>query len=159
VKREYVTEKNYRYHEAGRIWLVKALRFTKLPDGALGLSQAEINRVHRAIANEVCGDERSLTGEEFEFLCAVAAVTFTEVAGVVHIDRSTLTKWRDAGKPMPVLRSLFLKRWFWFKLFGEGVAEQSVPLRALQDDVEFLRIAHDTAIRENLTESILRAVA
>lgn len=156
---EHVIEKDYRYHEAGRVWVVKELRLTKLPDGTLGLSQAEIDRVHRAIANEVCGDEHPLTGEEFEFLCAAAGVTFSEAASVVHVDRSTLTKWRDSGRPMPVLRSLFLKRWFWFTLFGDGVAEQQVPLHALQNDVEFLRMAHDTAIRENLTEPILRAVA
>lgn len=156
---EIVTERDYRYHAAGRIWLVPELHLIRLPDKSLGLPQTEIDRVQRAIANELCGADTPMTGEEFEFLCDVVAVPYALVAQALQLDPSTLSKWRDSGRPMPHIRSLFLKRWFWFRLFGDRLSAQTVPLGALENDIEFLQFAHDTAIQNNLVDQVQKAVA
>ncbi|MCB9780529.1 MAG: hypothetical protein H6742_18325 [Alphaproteobacteria bacterium] len=156
---EYMHEKDYQYHAAGRIWIVPELQLLKLPDGSLGLPQTEINRVHRAVANALCGSEDPLSGEDFEFLCDVAGVAYAVVADALHLDRSTLTKWRDSGRPMPFIRSLFLKRWFWFRLFGDQLASEEVHLGALENDGEFLQLAHDAAIRHAAADPVRKAVA
>ncbi|NOY25900.1 MAG: hypothetical protein GXP62_08520 [Oligoflexia bacterium] len=156
---EYTYAQDYRYHAAGRIWLVPELKLLHLPDGTLGLPQTEINRVHRAISNALCGSSDPLTGEEFEFLCDTASVSFAQVAEALHLDRSTLSKWRDSARPMPHVRSLFLKRWFWFRLFGDELASHTVHLGALENDGEFLQLARDVAIAHSVTDAVAKAVA
>ena len=86
-------KRDYPYQAAGRTWSVPALRLTSLPDGSAAISEDEIQRIHRAIANEVCGDPGNLTMAELEFLCDVTGTSFADVAGVLHIHRSTVTRW------------------------------------------------------------------
>ena len=64
-------KKNYPYYAAGRTWPVPELRLVSLPDGTSAISEEEIYRIHRAIANEICGNNASLSMEELEFLCDV----------------------------------------------------------------------------------------
>ena len=156
---EIVIERDHRYYAAGRFWLVPELHLIRLPDGSLGLPQTEIDRVQHAIANALCGSDAPMSGEEFEFLCDVASVPYAQVAEAVQVDPSTLSKWRESGRRMPHLRSLFLKRWFWFRLFGDRLSAETVPLGALENDGDFLQLAHDAAIRHKLVDPVGKAVA
>lgn len=156
---EFVIERDYRYHAAGRIWLVPKLHLIRLPDNSLGLPQTEIDRVQRAIANELCGAETPMTGEEFEFLCDVVAVPYALVAEALQLDPSTLSRWRDSGRPMADVRSLVLERWFWFRMFGDRLSAQTVPLGAVENDIEFLHFVRDAAIQDNLEDQVHKAVA
>ncbi len=68
---ETIDKRNQPFHAAGRLWTVPRMTLSVLPDGTLALSQAEIDRIHRAVANAVCGNARSLSTAELEFLCDV----------------------------------------------------------------------------------------
>lgn len=146
-------EHDYPLRAAGRVWTIPELRLTVLPDGHLSISQAEIDRVHPAIANMICASPDLLTGEEFEFLCDVADVSFATVAEALGQSRSALTKWRASGKPMPRVRSWYTKRWFWFRLFGEALGDQEVPLHLVRDEQDFLRWVGRHAVTSDLIEA------
>lgn len=139
-------ERNYTFLAAGRAWVVPALRLRRLPDGTVVLPQEEGDRIHRAIANEICGSPEPLTADELEFLCDVAARNYAQVATAVGVHRSALTRWRTSSSPVRQLTSLALKKWFWFQLFGEALATEVVPLASVADDAKLLRTVHDQAI-------------
>lgn len=92
------TKRNYPYQAAGRTWTVPELRLTSLPDGSAAISEEEIQRIHRAIANEICGDEARLTMAELEFLCDATETSFSDVASTLQLHRSTVTRWRKTGE-------------------------------------------------------------
>jgi len=143
---ETLVERDYPYHAAGRVWRVPEVRLTRLPDGTVGISQAEIDRIHRAIANRVCGGGGRLTFDELDFLCDVTGTRLTEVAARLGVHKSTVSKWRGAGIVGGEVGSLALKRWFWFKLFGGHLGGEPVRLDELRDDAAFLDIASRRAI-------------
>ena len=147
-------EKNYPYNAAGRVWCVPELRLARLPDGTLGLSLAEIERVHRAIANVVCGSASTLTVEELDFLCDITSSTRSEVAASLGLHRTTLSKWKAAKEHLTPLVSRALKWWFWFRIFGAYVARQKIPFRELPDPTHFLRVAHQRAVDLHLVDAI-----
>lgn len=149
-----VVEKNYSYMAAGRVWLVPELRLVALPDGGLGLPEDEITRVHRAIANEICGSPDPLTSDEIEFLCGTAAITYAEVADALGFHRSALTRWRSSSSPLRLITSRAMKRWFWFRLFGPELPENTIPLAAARDDVALLHIVHERALDHHLVSAI-----
>jgi hypothetical protein len=60
--------KNYPFMAAGRIWTIPAVTLSIHPDGSTGLSLAEIQRIQKAIANEICASTSPTTAEEMEFL-------------------------------------------------------------------------------------------
>ncbi|MFH1469409.1 MAG: hypothetical protein ABIO70_33800 [Pseudomonadota bacterium] len=159
MKFETIIERDYPYHCAGRVWIIPELHLTKLPDGTVGLSLAEINRIHRAVANEVCGSAAPMTPEEFEFLASATVTPYSEVARVIGISPSTLSKWLERGGEMPRLRSTFLKRWFWFRFFGDELSDTPVVLARFRDDHDFLQFAHDEAIAKELAAEVREKVA
>ena len=91
-------KKKYPYQAAGRTWVIPEFHLSELPDGTIAILESEINRIHHAIANEICGNEESLSKEELEFLCDITQTSFSEIADYLGIHRSTLTKWRTTGK-------------------------------------------------------------
>ncbi len=153
------TEKDYKYRAAGRTWLVPELHLEKMPDGTLTISQDEIDRIHRAIANQICGSPEALTFEELEFLSDVSATPFYEVAKQIGMHKSTLSKWRKSGAVPNSITSIFLKRWFWFRLFGQGLGNKTVKLKDLGDEAAFLTLAKSHAIGQKLTESVTELTA
>ena len=159
MKFQTIIERDYPYHCAGRVWSVPELHLTKLPDGTVALSREEIGRIHRAVANEICGSAALLTPEEFEFLTDVTVTPYNEVARVVGISPSTLSKWLERGGQMPRLRSSFLKRWFWFHIFGDELSGTPVALERLRDEGDFLRFVHDEAIARELASVVSERVA
>ena len=57
----------------------------------------EIQRIHRAIANEICGHEATLTMDELEFLCDLTATSLSDVASALKVHRSAVSatpEWR-----------------------------------------------------------------
>ena len=126
-----------------------------MPDGTVSITEDEIDRVHRDIANEICGSPESLSKVELEFLCDVSGTLFTEVAAYLGVHKSTLTKWRKTEVPKNAL-NLLLKKWFWFKLFGEELANKSIRIKQLEDERVFLKLARKEAIGEKLVKTIKR---
>jgi len=159
TKLKIVIKKNYDFLAAGRFWIVRRLKMTVFPDASLGLSEEEIERIHLAVANHICGETEPLLGRELEFLCNITLTKYTEVSDYLDIHKSTVTKWRHGTNPIPSLSSRVLKRWFWFKLFGDEVKEQTIPFSRFQDDSEFLQFAKGYAINEHLAESVVAKVA
>ncbi len=159
MKFKTLIERDYPYHCAGRVWTIPELNLTELPDGTVALSRKEIGRIHRAVANEVCGSAALLTPEEFEFLTDVTVTAYSEVARVIGVSPSTLSKWLERGGRMPKLRSSFLKRWFWFRIFGDELSDTPVALARLRDDHDFLRFVHDEAIAKELAAEVKERVA
>jgi len=149
-----IFEKNYPYQAAGRTWAVPELRLTPLPDGTVVILEEEINHIHRAIANEICGSPENLTIDELEFLCDITLTSFTDIADYLGIHKSTLTRWRKVGEVPRLPISLLLKKWFWFKLFGQDLGNRSVKIGQLENERDFLSYARDQAIQKELANPI-----
>lgn len=151
---ETKTKKNYPYQAAGRTWTVPELRLSSLPDGSAAISDEEIQRIHRAIANEICGDQATLTMPELEFLCDVTETTFSDVASALKIHRSTVTRWRKAGEVPKSVMSLVLKKWFWNLLFGKSLENEAVPLDCAVDETKFLSFVKQETIDRHLADPV-----
>ena len=149
-----LTKKNYPYQAAGRTWAVRELHLVTMPDKTVVILEEELDRIHRAIANEICGSPETLSMAELEFLCDIADTSLTEVAEYLGIHRSTVTRWRKAGEAPKSVMSVALKKWFWFKLFGQEVGDRSVPLEHVVDEGAFLSFARQEAIDKHLAEQI-----
>ncbi len=149
--------KNYPYQAAGRTWRVPELRLTSLPDGSAAISEDEIERIHRAIANEICGVDTSLTMDELEFLCDVTDTTFVDVASTLQIHRSTVTRWRKAGEVPTSVMSHVLKKWFWNLLFGKSLENQAVPLDCAVNETKFLSFLRQETINKHLADPVEQA--
>lgn len=154
----HLIEKNYKYRVAGRTWLVPKLHLEKMPDGTVAISQDEIDRIHKAIANQICGSSEDLSFVELEFLCDVSETPFYEVAKYIGMHKSALSKWRKTGAVPNHITSIFLKRWFWFKLFGHVLSDKTVKLKDIRDEIEFLNLAKSHAIGQRLTEPVTELV-
>ena len=148
------TTRNYPIHAGGHLWTVAAVTLTELPDGTQALSAAELSRIHRAVANAICGAPDIMGFPEFEFLCDITLTTFTQVAEFLDIDKSTVTTWRKKGLVPSRITSNALKRWFWFRLFGSELAAQRLPISRFQDDEAFLQSASQRAIRSKATMAV-----
>ena len=150
-------EKNYPYQAAGRTWAVPALQLVALPDGTAAISAEEIQRIHRAIANEICGSNASLSMEELEFLCDVTDTTFSAVADWLQIHRSTVTRWRKSGEVPKNALSLVLKKRFWYLLFGYSLHDEVIPLNWAIDETKFLSFAKQETLDKHLADPVSQA--
>ena len=147
------------FHAAGRLWTVPGMTLSVLPDGTAALSQEELDRIHRAIANAICGDARCLSASELDFLCDVTETAYSDVAGHLELDRGAVSRWRNGGRPVPRAHSLLLKEWFWFKLFGAQLGDEDVPLQLATDEASLLDHAMREAIAKKLTARVTEATA
>ncbi len=154
-----IDKRDQPFHAAGRIWNVPRMTLSVLADGTVALSQVEIDRIHRAIANAICGSGRCLTTSELEFLCDVAGTTFSEVASHLELDRSTVSRWMARERPVPRAYSLLLKSWFWFKLFGAQLGDERVPLHLATDGASLLDYAMHEAIDNKITDMVSEVTA
>ena len=146
--------REYPYQAAGRTWVVPKLSLQKLPDGTVVILEEEIKRIHRAIANEICGSPESLTIEELDFLCDITNTPYSDIADYLGVHRSTLTKWRSAGKVPKQITSLMLKKRFWFSLFGAQLGRRTVQIAEMQDECTLLSTVKFKAIERNVVEPI-----
>lgn len=150
-------KRNHPYQAAGRMWSVRALRLTSLPDGSAAISEEDIQRIHCAIANGICGDPGKLTMADVEFLCDVSRASFTGVAGVLRVHRSTVTRWRQTGEVPGSVMSLVQKKWFWFRLFGDSLGKETVPVDCAINDAKLLSFLQRETIDRELAEPIAPA--
>lgn len=135
---------NHRYDAAGHTWIVPTVRLVLLPDDdEYAISLAEIQRIQRGIIHAICTDPAELTFDEFEFLCDVTQTTQTKAAAVLGLHKSTLSKWKSRGTGPSGVTSTALKRYFWFKHFGDRVREVQAPLGTMASDSEILRYVRD----------------
>jgi hypothetical protein len=148
---------DYPYQAAGRTWMVPELLLTSLPDGSAAISEQEINRIHRAIANEICGSDANLSMAELELLCDVTDTTLADVANALRIHRSTVTRWRKSGEVPKSIISLVLKKWFWHLLFGSSFGPKAVPLDCALDEAKLLPFLKEETIQQRLADSVSRA--
>ena len=149
-----ITESNYPFQAAGRVWVVPELRLQSLPDGSTGVSMQEFGRIHRAIANQICGSPGPLSAAEFEFLCDLVDVPYAQIAAMVGLDRSALTKWMGAGKPMRVDRSNLLKQWFMLRIFEHAVGRSRLPLSQLAEQGPLLERLREVVLRRGAASPI-----
>ena len=147
-------KKKYPYRAAGQTWIIPEFHLSKLPDGTIAVLEEEINRIHYAIANEICGDENGLSKDELEFLCDMTQTSFSEIADYLGIHQSTLTQWRTAGQIPKNVMGLVLKKWFWFKLFGQKLGRRKISISQFRDEVRFFSFAKAEAIQRNLAEHV-----
>lgn len=147
-------ETQCQYHAAARLWVIPQIEYTQLPDGTSGISAAEINKLNRAIANHICGEAEALTSQELDFLCDVADSTITEVAAVLRMDKSAISRWRSGDRGIPHSASWILKRWFWYRLFGRESKGDKVALHRLETDISFLSFARERAVKSQLTYAV-----
>ncbi len=149
--------RNYAYPAGGRSWVVPVVHLTELPDGRLGLSMAEGERVHRGIAHAVCTGPTPLTLDELEFLLDLARVTSVELAEHLGVHKSALSKWRSRGSIPSGIINTSLKRYFWFQLFSPRIAKLKAPLSAMASDEAVLAYVRAHAEPEDLGASAVRA--
>ncbi len=147
-------ERDYAYQAAGRIWRVPELHLQQKADGTVAVQKSEIDRINRAIANQICGSLDPLTVDELTFLCDVTAHTFADAASRLGVHKSTLSKWRQHGAVPRLALGTLLKRWFWFELFGEQANRWSTTLGHFRDDADFLVYVRDRAIHQHLADPI-----
>lgn len=131
---------SYPYMTAGRTWLIPNVTLKKVPGGAVVLPGSEIERMHRIIANEICGAPSPLLPDELEFLCDITLTRFNEVAEFLGVTKGSVTFWKRPGKHVPLAESLRLKRWFWYKIFSSDLESISrfVALNVIVDDLRIL---------------------
>ena len=153
------TERNYPYSAAGRVWILPTYTLSVRPDGTLVVLMSELDRVHRAIGNEICGSPDNLTVDELDFLCDVTATTYTELAAILDMNRSSLSRWKKPGVVPSRATSNLLKRWFWMKLFGADLKEAEVPLPLLDRDAQLLEYLHQRALDDGVAGPVERRVA
>ena len=147
-------ETQCQYHAAARLWVIPQIEYTQLPDGTSGISAAEINKLNRAIANHLCGEAEALTSPELDFLCDVAGSTLSQLASMLRMDKSAISRWRSGNRGIPHSASWILKRWFWYRLFGEESKESKVSLHRLETDISFLSFARERAVESQLTYAV-----
>ena len=143
---------NYQVFAAGRLWMLDSATLTTLPDGSEAISPTELSRIHKAIANAICGTAGHLSFAAFEFLCDITGATFSGAAIYLGIDKSTVSTWRRRGLVPSKLVGNALKRWFWFKLFGDSLGKTSLPISTFASDLAFLETASKAAISANLSD-------
>jgi len=148
------TESHQQFHAAGRLWVIPEIRFTVLPDGSTGIDGDELDRIHTAILNEICGEPGPLAPAELDFILDVAQASLTELAQLLRMDKSSISRWRSGSRTIPSPPSWLIKRWAWYRTFGADLAARRVNLGRFKTDVGFLSYARRQAIKQGLTSPV-----
>jgi len=158
-KVETIVKVNYPYRAGGRIWNIPAMVFVKGPDGILGISSLELERIHKAIANEICGSVTNLTREELEFLSGVCGISYSEVASSCGFNRANISFWRKQGY-VNAKDSFLLKKFFWINIFSSNIAKLGpIDTITLLDERSLLQLMRRVAIEDKVTFEIKQAIA
>jgi len=143
------TIEDYPYVTAGRTWIIPRVELQEDPAGMKVLPGAEIERMQRSVANEICGHPAPLEPEELEFLCDTTCTPYVEVARFLDVSKGIVAFWKKPGKIVPLNESLRLKRWFWHKVFKAfaGPKTPGVPMDVFSDDRLLLPVLREIALR------------
>jgi hypothetical protein len=150
TKQEKIVEKNYKIHTAGAVWVIPEVYFTRNSTGELSLTKEELDKINGSIANHICSQEKELTWEQFDFLCKITITKYAQIADMLHIDKSTVSKWKN-GK-LEYLASFVLKQYFWQKVFSKFLEDTRGG--SIDDQ---LKNMGEKAIKEKWAKSIGRA--
>ena len=113
-------KRHHAMHFAGKVWVFQKVLFTQDEEGYLGVSMAELIRLHRAVANAICANDNPLTSEELDFLCKLTSTTNKNIAEILKCTPTNVSKWRKRQR-VPDLESIVLKEVFWETIFGKNV--------------------------------------
>lgn len=122
MNKKTIVKKKYEMQIAGRLWEIPKITFVERK-GRTFLDQKEIKKWNDAVANAICSEDSALTIEEFKFLVNVADRKYSEVAEMLRIDASTITKWIKKDDDLSYAYSVVLRLWFWAELFEPGRTE------------------------------------
>lgn len=145
--------RNHAMHFAGKVWVFKEVVFSRDDDGELGISLAELSRLHRTVANAICANDAPLTREELDFLCQFASTTNREIAAILKCTPTNVSKWRKR-EHVPDLESIVLKEVFWEKIFGKDIDYPKASFGP-----ERLKQMGLTAIKLKLADPVQRSAA
>ena len=126
--------------------------------GEQGMAEENLDGPQVGPGLQQVGGERI---DELDFLCDATVTTYTEIATELDLHRSALTRWRRSGSIPHRLYSSTLKRFFWFKVFGNDLehSETSLSLSAFRNEDTVLRFMHDQAIAQKFAERMERVAA
>jgi hypothetical protein len=147
MNKKTITKKKYEMQIAGRLWEIPEITFVER-NGRTFLNQKEIKKWNDAVANVICSEDIPLSPEEFKFLVNIADKKYAEVAALLKIDPSTITKWLQKDDDLSFANSFLLKMWFWTELF-EGNNPKTVK--------DLLSASPDRAVSKDLVEVIKSA--
>ena len=115
---------------AGTFWMIPEVRFVRDFRGHQAIAAKDMLQYQTAVANHICAEDTELTLAEFELLCSLSGMTATDVAKTLHIDKSTVSKWRALNgeeenrealkkKTIPYVYSKVLKLVVWDRIFAD----------------------------------------
>ena len=149
-KQEKIIEKNYKIHAAGELWSIPEVSFVRNSTGELALTKEEIYKINGSIGNYICSQSSELTWEQFDFLCKVTSTRYTQIADMLKIDKSTVSKWRNGN--LDYLASYVLKQYFWQIIFSDFL--KGSRSHVIDDQ---LKNMGEKAIKEKWAKAIGRA--
>lgn len=149
-KQEKIIEKNYKIHAAGELWSIPEVSFVRNSTGELALTKEEIDKINGSIGNYICSQSSELTWEQFDFLCKVTSTRYTQIADMLKIDKSTVSKWRNGN--LDYLASYVLKQYFWQIIFSDFL--KGSRSHVIDDQ---LKNMGEKAIKEKWAKAIGRA--
>lgn len=122
MKRETKVEKNYKIMIAGRERIIPYIILVKSRfDGGFNIQDNEFRRISFIVSKEICFSKEVLNLEELEFLRNTFKLNQYEVAEVLGVTNSALSKWKISKKEngLNITESFLLKNFFKEKLIKE----------------------------------------
>lgn len=144
IRRNKITEKNYKISFAGRIWTVPKITFTAEGEKYF-LNPKDLEEIQMSVANNICGDSSPLTIDELIFLIDKSGTKKSQISELLGLDPSSISKWISNNKPINKGYSLLLKHYFW-NLFFENPVTNSLQ--------EELRQKTEKLVKDNKVQDI-----
>ena len=124
--------KDYCLLIAGRMWKFDSVVFTVIR-GKDNIEATELHNRKKDVANFICGEDRQLNIEEFDFLCSLSDSSYKEIADFLCVHKSTISKWFEKDNfSIDMTTSRVLKRYFWSKIFMDIERRQFDPKLELE---------------------------
>lgn len=149
------TKINYELPIAGRLWVFPKVDLFQDPEGRVCISAESLEKMHRAVANIICGEPREFSSDEFEFLVAITLSKYATLSEIVCCEPSAISNWKKRGR-FPKLESMVLKKHFWMQIFGNELGKKPSLGTSLANELNELS---ETAVKENLAIGIRAKVA
>jgi hypothetical protein len=121
MKKGFIKYKKHPIHMVGRVWIFPEVTYVKDAEGELGIRASELLRLQLGVANALCGEVGPLRKVELDFLCEQTETSAKNISELLSCNVSSIVKWRKKDS-VPLLESLFLREYFWIKLFGDKVS-------------------------------------
>ncbi|WP_413613358.1 hypothetical protein [Bdellovibrio sp. HCB-110] len=146
------TEHNYKMLVAGKERILPEIIFTVSPfDGGKTISATEYKRIYSVVCAEVLSDlQTPLIYEELELLRKHFQITQSEVAKILGLDESTVSKWRKQQGALEMGNSRLLKEFFVNKL----IKKQSGNSRATEVVILINGERHEVSPSGDLVASV-----